>query len=242
LFGLIDQIAEPMTERFFRIPRFGKPGLLDFDCADKCRRRGFGRAEGHAEVCIVVGLAENLFYTEIAKPVLLDDSLPHVGLGGKKFAQRDRVVGSYFHPQFFCQSRPEVPPREHLTVREIEVLPRGARRICRPHEGVGDESRIDSFPDVRRAARKTEWQAFLLADCCVYPDDGWEVHDHTHRRSDDQLGPEDSPIEILGGRLVLDVVLLQPVEIVMCIPRVALTGRDRHGVQVNTVSLRALEQ
>ena len=46
----------------------------------------------------------------------------------------------------------------------------------------------------------------------------------------------------LGRRLVADVVLLQPVEVLVLVAREPLAGRDGDRVEVHAVGLRALEQ
>jgi len=121
------------------------------------------------------------------------------------------------------------------------VLPVRSRFLGRPADRIGDQARVDGLPHVGDPSGEAERAALLLADCGVGPDHRRQVHHDAGVRPDDQLRTHDGELEVVRQRLLLQVVLLQPVEVGVRITLVTLTRRDTHRVQVDAVGLGPLQ-
>ena len=152
------------------------------------------------------------------------------------------MSGTDFDAKRLRHRRPDAAPFEDFAVCEVVGLARGLRSRCAPREGVGNEASVDGLPRPRTPPREAERLPVLFEDRGVRADDRGQVHHDAVVRTDDQLRAPDAEGPTVLRGLVADVVLLQPVEVLVLIARETLSCRHGHGVHVHAVRLRALQE
>src|SRR5439155_17481080 len=129
-----------------------------------------------------------------------------------------------------------------FAVVDVEGLVAARGRDGGPRAGAREQIRIHRLEDALRTAGVVERLAGLLEQRAVDADGRNWIHMAAERLAEDHLRAQDRPVPALPLLLRPEVVLLQPVEVLVRMARRALARGHRHRLDVRAVGLGALEQ
>jgi hypothetical protein len=123
------------------------------------------------------------------------------------------------HPQGIRDRRPHPFPGEHVAVGDIKGLIAAGGRGRRPFHRTFQQVDVDHFENQLRTARIRQWQTRLAPNRRVYADRWDHIEIAADCLTDHKLRPENRPVPLLALLCRAQVVLLQPVEILMLMAR-----------------------
>lgn len=199
-------------------------------------------AAGQAAIGELPGAADERVQGERLQSLTSDDVLPQGRVGGHFRRQRHGRRRSGRHAEMLGQRRPQVLPDQHVAVDDVVGLV-GGNLMRRAEFGrTCDQPAVAARDDEAAAAGIAQRLRTFTLDRGEGAERGNDVHGAGHRMPEHDLRSQHAEGPGGLGLALAHQVFLQPVEVLVRMPRLALAARNRRRRHVAAIGLGTLHQ